>query len=163
MARNVYFAFHYHRDITRVNVIRKHDMTKDGIAEAGYYDESLWEKSKKEGDEGIRRMINGGLAGTTVTCVLVGAETASRPWVKYELKRTVEGGCGLLAVRIHGIKDLQGNVDTKGANPLDGLTVTVDGKPRLASLYYDIYDWIADDGYKNFGKWVEAAAKKPGK
>jgi hypothetical protein len=32
---------------------------------------------------------------------------------------------------------------------------------RLSALY-KTYDWVAEDGYRNFGGWVEAAAKAAG-
>jgi hypothetical protein len=35
-------------------------------------------------------------------------------------------------------------------------------KPILSSLF-KVYDWIDNDGYNNFEKWVEAAAKQAGR
>ena len=35
-------------------------------------------------------------------------------------------------------------------------------RPRLSSIF-STYDWVSDDGYDNFNKWVAAAAKQAGR
>jgi len=154
MARRVFFSFHYERDIWRANVVRNSWVTQDREA-AGFWDASLWEEAKKKGDEAIKRMINKGLEGTSVTVVLIGAKTSRRKWVGYEIKKSHERGNGLLGVYIHNIEDQHGHTDTKGNNPFDYFYIEQDGKK-----IYPTYDWINDDGYRNFGNWVEKAAKK---
>jgi hypothetical protein len=92
VAKKVYFAFHYQDVIDfRANVVRKHNFTK-GVEAAGYYDYSIWEESKKQGDVALKRMINSELNGTSVTAVLIGSWTYSRRWVRYEIE-TSEKGC----------------------------------------------------------------------
>lgn len=163
MARRVYFAFHYQADIFRVNVVRNHDVTKEGIDQAGFYDGSLWEKAQKTDPASLKRLINGGLENSSVTCVLVGGETASRPWVKYELEQSVARGNGLLAIKINWVKGVDGQYGVAGPNPLDSLVVQSAGRAVWASSVYATRDWILEDGYKNFGTWVEDAAKKAGR
>ena len=70
MARRVYFAFHYQRDIWRVNQVRNSNIV-EGFDEAGFIDSSLWEDSKKKGDDAIKRLIDNGLKNTTISVVLI--------------------------------------------------------------------------------------------
>ena len=148
MARFVFFSFHYERDIWRANVVRNSWVTQDRKS-AGFFDASLWEEAKKKGDAAIKTMIDDALKGTSVTAVLIGKDTAARPYVKYEIDKSVERGNGLLGVRIEKIGDRNGDVDEAGANPLPA--------------GFKTYLWNKDDGYKNFGSWVEAAAKAAGR
>lgn len=162
MARRTFFSFHYERDIWRSCVVRNSWITQDREA-AGFFDASLWEEAKKKGDDAIKRLIDAGLKNTTVTVVLVGTATASRPYVKYEIDESLKRGNGLLAVYIHGIKDKDGKTDTKGKNPFENLTIVQNGKTVYLSSLYKTYDYCTDDGYKNLGTWIEAAAKAAGK
>lgn len=159
MGRRVYFAFHYQNDIWRVNVVRNSWVTHPDRETAGFYDASLWEKAKKTGPNAIKRMINDGLKGSSVTAFLLGSETAGRPWVQYELERSHAGGKGLLAIHIHGIEDRLGYRSQKGDNILSYYTITVNGAKRYLSDLYETYDWVADRGYTNLGTWVERAAR----
>jgi hypothetical protein len=92
------------------------------------------------------RLNNDGLRNTMVTEVVIGADTASRQWVGYEINRSIEWGNGLKGICIHSIEDRDGRRSPRGANPL----------PTL----YATYDWINDRGYDNLGSWVEAAYKQ---
>jgi MTH538 TIR-like domain (DUF1863) len=164
MARSVFFSFHYQRDISRVNVVRNHMMTKGGYHSAGYWDHSLWETVKKEGDLAIRRMINKGLENTSVTAVLVGAETADRPWVKYEIEKSLERGNGVIGIYLNNIRNLSGQTDLRGKNPFGQFYATNTFGARVyASQIYPIYDWSNDDGYNKFSVWIEQAARAAGK
>ncbi len=88
--RIVYFAFHY-ADIWEVNQIRNSDQFITRSA-AGFKDGSLWEEEKKKGDQALRRLIDEGLNGTSVTICLIGQRTASREWVTYELEESYRRG-----------------------------------------------------------------------
>lgn len=159
MARQVFFSFHYDRDIWRVNQVRNSKSFKDNDAEVGYYDHSLWERTKLKGDPALQRLIDDGLKGASVTVVLIGARTSTRRWVKYEIKKSFTDGKGLIGIYIHGLKDQSGKTDVKGANPFGLFDVTRNGrKVSLASLC-PTYDWVAGDGYRNFASWVEKAAQ----
>ena len=147
MARHVYFAFHYQRDIWRVNVVRNSNVVQ-GFESAGFIDYSLWEEAKKQGDEAIKRLIDDRLVGTTVTAVLIGAKTAEREYVDYEIRKSWQRKNGLFGVYIHNIEDRNGTTDSKGADPFTGYTGI------------KTYDWIADDGYNNLGDWVDAAYER---
>lgn len=148
VARRVFFSFHYERDIWRANVVRNSWVTRDRLA-SGFFDASLWEEAKKKGDAAIKKMIDDALSNTSVTAVLIGAETANRAYVKYEVEKSVARGNGLIGVRIDQISDRNGKTDTAGPNPLPA--------------GYKLYRWFGDKGYDNFGTWVENAAKAAGR
>lgn len=160
MVRRVFFSFHFDRDNWRSNRVRNSWVTKPSREESGYIDSADWEELKKDGDKAIRRWINSQLVNTSVTVVLIGAETHSRRWVNYEIKRSTEEGKGLLGIRIHNIKNKYGNTDRRGANPLNNHTVRNSyGIEQTASSFYNTYDWVLNSGRNNFGNWVEEAAQ----
>src|ERR1051326_374885 len=119
MARTVFFSFHYKRDIMRVQVVKNHYVTKGNYTAAGYFDGSLEEKAKKEGYEVVKRLINSGLVGSSVTCVLIGKETSTRHWVYYEILKSVALGMGVFGSRIHQISDPTQGKDIAGSNPFE--------------------------------------------
>lgn len=162
MSRRVFFSFHYERDIWRVNQVRNSWVTKDR-EEAGFWDASLWEEAKKKGDAAIKKMIDDGLNNTSVTALLIGAETAGRTYIDYEITESYKKRNGMLGIYIHNLKDVNGNKDTKGTNPFDYFYVERDGEKVYFSSLYPVYDWVNDDGYNNFAEWIEAAAKKAGR
>ena len=171
MARCVFFSFHYQHDIFRVNTVRNHFVTKGGYNVSGYRDRSLWEKAKTTNPPALKRMINGALDGTTVTVVLIGAKTADRPWVQYEIEKSYDRGNGLLGIYIHNIRcAVARRTGFKGRNPFDNYTIEKPSRfSYMASIkasmstLYPTYDWVLDSGYNNFSTWVENAAKAAGK
>jgi len=163
MARRVFFAFHFERDIWRASQIRNSWVTKKDREEAGFWDAASWEEAKKKGDEAVKKWIDKNLEGISVTAVLVGAETNTRKYVDYEIEQSRKRGNGLLAIYIHNMKDILEKTDTKGDNPFNFWHTTVTGEKKYFSKIYSTYDWVDDKGYENFGDWVEKAAKNAGK
>jgi hypothetical protein len=119
MTRTVYFGFHYQRDIFRVQQIKQHYITKGNYTTAGYFDGSLEEKAKSDGVDVVKRLINSGLMGSTVLCVLMGKETSTRHWVYYEIFKSIESGMGVFGIRIHQLKDPKDGADAASSNPFD--------------------------------------------
>lgn len=156
MARQTFFSFRYKKDNWRASIVRQSWVTKDS---AGFFDSAEWEEVKKKTDDKIRDWIDDQLKGTSVTVVLIGSDTAGKKWIKYEIQSSYKKGNGILGVRIHKIKNNLGNTDVKGENPFINASLQNAGVPSD----FPIYDWVADDGYKNLGDWVEAAAKAAGK
>jgi hypothetical protein len=148
MTRKVFFSFHYGRDAWRVGKVRNSGVIGN-FEKSPFYDKAQWETIKLQGDIAIQRWIDNQLSGTSVTVVLIGAQTASRRWVKYEIKKSIQLGKGLLGINISGINDHNGDTDTMGANPLP--------------TGYPIYKWNHNNGAENLAKWIEAAAIKAGK
>jgi len=144
MARRVFFSFHYQRDLWRVNVVRNSGQI-EGISAAGFHDASLWEETIKKGDNAIKKLIDDGLVGTTVTIVLIGAETANRRYVSYEIEKSMERGNGIFGIRINNLKDRDGRLDQPGAVPV-----------ALMKIGAPVYDYE----YGKLGVWVEEAWKR---
>jgi MTH538 TIR-like domain (DUF1863) len=129
MARRTFFSFHYKPDVSRAWVVRNSWVTKvaQGSREdAGFFDSSVFEANQRESDDALKRFLREGLENTTVTCVLVGAQTCLRRWVRYEIFRSFIRGNGLLAIRIHTIGSLHSPPTASGDNPFDCLAFTVD-------------------------------------
>lgn len=164
VARYVYYAFHFQRDIQRANVVRNSRTVRAAGDEVGYYDRSLWEEAQTRGDAAIQKLIDDGMVGASVTAVLIGAETYSRRWVLYEIAQSHNLGKGLLGIRLNNIADWAGHTESPGPNPFDYLTVDrgLFGTVALSTLY-PVYDWIVDDGYNNAARWIEQAAIAAGR
>jgi len=145
MAKRVFFSFHY-KDVAdfRANVVRNHWMTKPDREICGYYDASIWEAAKKQGDSALKRLINAGLERTSNTCVLIGSQTYDRQWVRYELLKSFKKGNHLFGVHINSIKSKHGQSKIKGPNPLEYVGVTFSDSGLTATL------WEKTDG-----KWVK--------
>lgn len=158
MARRVFFSFHYDEDITRAQRVRNSWVTQGWTQEEkisrGFFDAGLWEEAKTKGREAIRKLVRESLENTSVTAVLIGAETYSREYVLYEIEKSYDRNNGLLGVYVGSLRDLQGNASRNGPNPFN----YVSSVPSFPT-----YDWIRDDGYNNFGKWVEEAYKASGR
>jgi Thoeris protein ThsB, TIR-like domain len=145
MARQVFFSFHYDRDHWRVSIVRNSQVIS-GYDKNPFYDKADWEKIKRKGDGAVRNWIDTQMKGSSVTVVLLGKETGSRRWVKYEIKRSQELGKGLVGVDISHISNQHGETDKRGSNPLPS------GTP--------VYLWNKEAGHKNLGRWIEAAAPR---
>jgi hypothetical protein len=133
MAKRVYFAFHY-KDVIefRANVVRNHNVP-EGVEKAGYFDASIWEDAKNTNPASLKKLINAELEGTTVTAVLIGSDTWARPWVRYEILKSIPRGSRLIGIHINGIAgSIAGKSDPPkplGPNPFDnlGLIISPDG------------------------------------
>lgn len=163
--RHVFFSFHYKRDIFRANVVRNSWVAKGGEYAAEYRDFSMWESARTRDDDRLASMIKRALHGTSVTVVLIGAETASRYWVQHEIQESWVRGNGLLGVYIHGIADMRdGRRTRRGTNPFAGVRVRDElGRPHDLGRLVPTYDWRHDDGSHYFAEWVEAAAQDAGR
>lgn len=144
MAKRVFFSFHY-QDVSdfRANVVRNHWQLQPDREISGYYDASIWESAKKQGDVALKRLINSGLEQTSNTCVLIGSQTYQRPWVRYEILKSFKKGNHIFGVHINSIKDKYQKTKIKGANPLEYVGVSFSDSGLTATLleYID-------------GKWV---------
>lgn len=159
MARRVFFSFHHARDVWRAGQVRNSWVTKDRES-AGFWDAAEWESIKKKGDAAVHKWIDEQLVGTSVTVVLIGAQTSTRDHVHYEIDQSHKRGNGLLGIYIHNVKDSDGKTDSKGANPFSSHSLK-DSNGNAVTV--PTYDWVNDNGYNNLGSWIEAAAKKVGK
>jgi hypothetical protein len=147
MARRVFFSFHYDNDVWRANQVRNANVVA-GADVAGFFDHSEYEEAKKKGNESIKRMILKNLEGTSVTVVLIGTETANRPWVKFEIAESIARKNGLLGIYIHHLKNQK-----QDSSFFRGATPTV---PR--GVEFPTYEWDRD--LDRFRREIEAAGKR---
>lgn len=144
--RGLYFAFHYTRDIWRVNQVRNSGII-EGPKSVGFADRSLWEEAKTKGQRALESLIVEGMKNTSVTVVLIGKETASRPWVEFEIEESIRRKNALIGVRIHHLKDQRGRADRSGPVPA-----------LLRKRKSPIHKWTGDAS--ELGEWAESAYRK---
>lgn len=163
MARKVFFSFHY-ADVWRVMQIRNCWVVRGEKEATGFVDKADFEKVERQGAKAITNWIDDQLTGTSTTIVLIGQETASRPYVRYEILQSYNRGNGLLGIRIHNMKDEKGESQWfGGSNPFDAVEVEggIFGNTALSNkLAIPIYDWATDDGRKNIASWIDRAPRK---
>lgn len=148
MARRVFFSFHYQRDIWRVNQIRNMPNIT-GAAAAGFQDASLWEEAKNKGEAAIKKLINDGLQNTSVTVVFIGAKTAGRQYINYEIEQSIARGNGLVGIQIHHLENQSGETDSPGATP-----------QKLTTASAKVYKYADKE---KLAQRIEEAAKAAGK
>lgn len=146
MTRKVFFSFKYD-DVHRAMNVRNSNVI-GGVMKSGFIDKAEFEKVEREGSRAIQTWIDNQLNGTSVTVVLIGANTDKSKWVKYEIDQSIARGNGLLTIDISKIADMQGTTT-------DCCSLRVPG--------YQHHYWNRDDGRANLGAWVEAAARAAGK
>jgi MTH538 TIR-like domain (DUF1863) len=213
--RKAFFSFHYD-DIMRVNVVRnawKIEHPENALMRS-FYDSSLWESRKLEGDEAVKRLIRDGVCNTSAVCVLAGSDTWERQWVRYEIARAIIDGRGLLIVHLNSIRHhVTKTPHTRGLNPLSFMAIgkvqahglqpvryylferrlalngvgnwewvwdryddymlavelpgwVNDPKPGYVTPLSDCaaeYDYIAENGHRNIGSWIDLAAQRAGR
>jgi len=63
MARRTFFSFHYKPDVARAYVVRNAWVTRDR-GDAGFFDASVFEAKKREGDDVLKRFLREALDWT---------------------------------------------------------------------------------------------------
>lgn len=129
MARRVFFSFHYKPDVIRASQVRQIGAL-EGNKSASDND---WEKITSGGNTAIKKWIDDQLKGRSCTVVLVGQNTANRYWINYEITKSWNAGMGVVGIRIHGLKNIDGKIATIGSNPF-GYINHNPTKKKLSSL-----------------------------
>jgi hypothetical protein len=151
--RTVFYSFHYTRDVLRVQLVRNIGAIDGSPALGG----QEWETVRRDNQQSIVTWIDKQMAYKRAVVVLIGRDTASREWVKYEIQKAWDGKKPLVGVHIHGLSSM-GLADTKGANPFDAVaSVTgvpvfdptvrdylgrVDTKATYANLVTNLPSWV---------------------
>lgn len=155
MARRTFFSFHYKPDNWRAAQVRNM-----GVIEGNRpISDNEWEAIRKGGAKAIERWILSQLHGRSCTIVLVGAHTAKRRWINYEIKHSWNLGKGVVGIYVYKLLDEDGKQSQKGGNPFDltigdkklSSIVRLYNPPQAASTY--VYNHIQ----KNLVDWVEEA------
>lgn len=147
MARRCFYSFHYQPDCTRAAQVRQIGAI-EGNKPASDND---WETVTKGGDAAIKQWIDRQMAGRSCAIVLVGAGTANRKWINHEIVRAWDLKLGLVGICIHGLKNLDGKLAVKGANPFDFVTHGPTGK-KLSSIV-KCYDPAGTDSKERYA-WI---------
>jgi len=99
--------------------------------------------------------------GTSCAVVLVGSQTASRPWIIHEIIKAWDDKRGVLGIRVDRLLDRNSQASIAGANPFDSITIGgtsrklssvvplitptgSDSKAVYASISNGIEKWIED-------------------
>lgn len=149
----VFYSFHFDNDVFRVQQIRNMGVI-DGNEPVS---PNEWEQLKAKGDPAVERWIDDNMKYKRCVVVLIGSDTANRPWVRYEIKKAWNDGRGLLGIYIHNLKCPRTGMCTKGRNPFELLNVG--GRPMSSLVQvYDPSGWAAyADIARNMQIWVATA------
>ena len=148
--RKVFFSFDYD-DIFRVNQVRNIGiLSGDEIVQV-----NRLEKVKYREDSAIKKWIKEKMQPCSCVVVLVGSQTASSKWVKYEIKQAIDSSKGLFGIYIHDLKDKEGRTSEEGIDPLPAGYDCHDMGFLEFMSDYSTYNWIKS----NLSDWVENAIK----
>lgn len=154
MKRKVFYSFHFDNDVMRVQQIRQMGALEGDEPVSP----NTWEQIKRT-EKGVKDWIDQNLNGKSCLVVLIGSQTAERPWVKYEIKRAWELNKPVVGVYIHRLNCPRNGYSSKGSNPFDNFTFRRSGvivkplvyEPKASDAYGDIKE--------NLATWIENAIK----
>ncbi|WP_395275040.1 TIR domain-containing protein [Enterobacter bugandensis] len=155
MKRKVFYSFHFDNDVMRVQQIRNMGLLEGDEP----VNPNTWEKIKRT-EQGVKNWINENLAGKSCLVVLIGSQTASRPWVKYEIQKAWEEGKAVVGVYIHRLKCPRNGFGIKGANPFDQFTFKRGDQVIKPHVYEPSFDDAYNDIKNNLATWIENAIKQ---
>lgn len=149
MAKSVFYSFHYKQDANRVQLVRNINALEGQTVLNG----QDWEAVRRRGKQAIEDWIDDKMKYKKAVIVLIGAETANRPWVQYEIEHAWKIKKPLLGIRIHGLASFSDGADKEGPNPFDGYspripvfdpTVRRSGKIDTDATYRKLKDNLLD-------------------
>lgn len=151
--KQVFYSFHFNNDVMRVQQIRNIGAIEGNPPVSA----QRWEEVKRNGDAAVQKWIDDNMKYKSCVIVLVGSETASRKWVKYEIKKAWQDGKGLFGVHIHNIKCARTGICTMGANPFDQFQLNGVNLASIVKCYnpspFGAYQEIAS----NIESWIDEA------
>ncbi|GAA4754127.1 TIR domain-containing protein [Nocardioides endophyticus] len=149
MAKTVFYSFHYTHDVHRVQLVKN----INALEGQPILNSQDWEKVSRGGTAAIQKWIDEQMAYKKAVLVLIGKETATRPWVKYEIQKAWADKRPLLGIRIHGLSSM-GTVDSVGGNPFTNAGIT--GVPIFDPTTLDRQGKIDSQGtYNNLSDKIE--------
>lgn len=166
MKRPVFLSFCYKDDVSRVQQIRQMGRMIEGqpILNANEF-----ESIKRQGNKAIQNWIDEQLKYKQCLIVLIGENTANRPWVQYEIKKAHEKGMAMFGIYIHNLHGLIG-YSKKGEDPFKKVLgnssdivcynpqhIDYDGLRAYNEIYNNIEKWI--DTAINQNKWKKIRAQ----
>lgn len=152
----VFYSFHFDNDVMRVQQIRNIGSIEGNAPTTP----NEWEKIKQIGKKAVENWIDQNMKYKRCVIVLIGSDTAGRPWVEHEIIKAWNDGKALLGIHIHNIKCPRGGTSIKGRNPFD-LIKFEDGR-KLSSVV-PCYDPSPLNAYRdissNIGVWIDNAIR----
>lgn len=153
--KKIFYSFHFDNDVMRVQQVRN-----IGVIEGNEpVTAQKWEEAKKT-PGGIEKWIDDNMKRKDCVVVLVGSDTANRPWVQHEIRKAWDSGKGLVGIYIHNLKCPRNGKSTQGKNPFDQFTFT-DG--TKLSTKVKCHNPSSTDAYsdisKNIELWIDSAIK----
>lgn len=133
LKRQVFFSFHYNKDVWRASQVKNMGV----VDNSSTWSSNDWQEVKEKDDTAIKKWIDDQMAMRSCIVVLVGGETSTCKWVKYEIEKAYSLGKGIVGIYVHNLKDVHGNQSTQGANPFYSIYIN-DGQ-RL-SKYVECFD-----------------------
>lgn len=155
--RKVFYSFHYLPDGWRASQVRNMGLV-EGNQPASDND---WESITKS-ESAIQSWIDGQFSGRSCAVVLVGANTAGRKWIKYEIEKAWNDGKGVVGIHIHNLLDSGKTQSSKGRNPFEDFTMKRDNA-KLSSIVkcydppYSTSTYVYDHIKSNLSDWIEEA------
>ena len=150
----VFYSFHFNNDVMRVQQVRNIGSIEGNPPTTP----NEWERLKRSGDRAVQNWIDQNMKYKRCIVVLIGTETATRPWVKYEIEKAWNDGKALLGIHIHNLRCPRNGTCRKGANPFD--TFTFDSGAKLSSVV-PCYDPSSVSAYadisNNIAGWINSA------
>ncbi len=154
MAKTVFYSFHYERDVHRVQLVKNFN----ALEGQPILNSQAWEEVRSGGNTAIQKWIGEQMAYKKAVIVLIGKETAARPWVKYEIEKAWADRKPLLGIRIHGLSSM-GTVDFTGGNPFTNAGIS--GVPIYDPTLVDWLGKINSQGtYKALSENIESWSGK---
>jgi hypothetical protein len=170
--RQVFYSFHYDNDSWRVWQVRNMGALEGNEPASP----NAWEEVKRKGDTSIQNWIDSNMKYRSCVIVLTGSKTADRKWIDYEIKHAWSEGKGLVAIHIHGLKDVLGKQDSKGRNPFskfyidktfnyiakadhaaDGNEINLSSVVKCYDTPYVSSEYVYDYIKENIADWIEEA------
>ena len=159
MSKSVFFSFHHDGDYARAQLVRN----MNTFTAQEELSPQKWEDVRRGGSTAVANWIAKEMRGKDAVVVLVGAETALRPWVLYEIKKAWNDQVPLLGIRVHGLSSF-GTTAKQGADPFGQVRL---GDGTLLSSRVDVHTPAGADSKAKYadvashiGSWVAAGARR---
>lgn len=155
--RQVFFSFHYTRDVWRAAQVRS--MGK--VDNSSTFSDNDWEEVRYKSDSKIKEWIDSQLAMRSCLVVLVGYETSHRKWIKYEIEQAMKLHKGIVGIRINRLKNKCGEQDSNGSNPFYNILTSsgerLSNYVKLFESCYSTSTYVYDDIKNNIENLIEDA------
>jgi hypothetical protein len=152
----VFYSFHFGSDVMRVQQIRNIGSIEGNSPTTP----NEWETLKRTGKKAVENWIDQNMKYKRCIVVLIGSETAGRPWVEHEIIKAWNDGKAMIGVHIHNIKCPRTGTSRKGKNPFDSITFKDESKLSTVIPCYDPNSTNAyGDISENISSWIDRAVK----